>query len=201
MKVAQSCLILCDPMDCSLRNSPGQNTGVVSLSLLQGIFSTKGSNPGLLHCRQILYQLSHKGSPSCKGCGNGSIEQQKRSSNPEWSKDIKQIIDDIVVVQLLSHVQLFATPWTAAHLASPSFSISQSLLEFMSIELVILSNHPILCHPLLFLPSIFLSIKVFSNKSTLCIRWPKFWSFSNSPSNEYSGLISFRIDWFDLLAI
>ena len=174
MKVAQSCLILCDPMDCSLRNSPGQNTGVVSLSLLQGIFSTKGSNPGLLHCRQILYQLSHKGSPSCKGCGNGSIEQQKRSSNPEWSKDIKQIIDDIVVVQLLSHVQLFATPWTAAHLASPSFSISQSLLEFMSIELVILSNHPILCHPLLFLPSIFLSIKVFSNKSTLCIRWPKF---------------------------
>ena len=160
-------------MDCSLRNSPGQNTGVVSLSLLQGIFSTKGSNPGLLHCRQILYQLSHKGSPSCKGCGNGSIEQQKRSSNPEWSKDIKQIIDDIVV-QLLSHVQLFATPWTAAHLASASFSISQSLLEFMSIELVILSNHPILCHPLLFLPSIFLSIKVFSNKSTLCIRWPKF---------------------------
>ena len=199
MKVAQSCPILCDPMNCSLQNSPGQNTGVVRLSLLQGIFSSKGSNPGLLHGGQILYQLSHKGSPSCKGCGNGSIEQQKRSSNPEWSKDIKQIIDDIVVVQLLSHVQLFA--WTAAHLASLSFSISQSLLEFMSIELVILSNHPILCHPLLFLPSIFLSIKVFSNKSTLCIRWPKNWSFSNSPSNEYSGLISFRVDWFDLLAI
>ena len=90
----------------------------------------------------------------------------------------------------------------AAHQASLSFSISQSLLKFMSTELVMPSSHLILCHPLLLLPSIFPSIRVFSNESVLCISWPKYWSFSFSisPSNEYSGLISFRIDWFDLLA-
>ena len=106
-------------------------------------------------------------------------------------------------VQLLSHVQLFATPWTAAHQASLSITNSQSLLKLMSIELVMPSNHLILCHPLLFPPSIFPSIRVFSNESVLHIRWPKYWtfSFSISPSNEYSGLISFRIDWFDLLAV
>ena len=92
------------------------------------------------------------------------------------------------------------TPWTAAHQASLSITNSQSLLKFMSIKLVMPSNHLILCHPLLLLPSIFPSIRVFSNESALCIRWPKYWSFSFniSPSNEYSGLISFRIDWFDL---
>ena len=106
-------------------------------------------------------------------------------------------------VQLLSHVQLFATPWTAAHQASLSITNSQSLLKLMSIELVIPSNHLILCRPLLLPPSIFPSIRVFSNESVLCIRWPKYWSFSFSlsPSNEYSGLISFRMDWLDLLAV
>ena len=96
-----------------------------------------------------------------------------------------------------------ATPWAAAHQASLSITNSQSLLKLMSIELVMPSNHLILCHPLLLLPSIFLSIKVFSYESVLCIRWPKCWSFSfsMSPSNEHSGLISFRIDWFDLLAV
>ena len=96
-----------------------------------------------------------------------------------------------------------ATPWTAAHQASLSFTISWSLLRFMSIELVTLSNHLILCCPLLLLPSIFPRIRVFSNESVLHIRWPKYWNFnfSISPSNEYSGLISFRIDWFDLLAV
>ena len=105
-------------------------------------------------------------------------------------------------VQSLSHDQLFATPWTAAHQASLSISNSQSLLKLMSIELVMPSNHLILCCPLL-LPSIFPSIRVFSSESVLCIRWPKYWSFSFSisPSNEYSGLISFRIDWFDLLVV
>ena len=93
-----------------------------------------------------------------------------------------------------------ATPWTAAHQAPLSSTVSQSLLRFMSIELVMLSNHLILRHPLL-LSSIFPSIKVFSNESALRIRWPKHWSFSISPSSEYSGLISFRIDWFDLLAV
>ena len=107
-----------------------------------------------------------------------------------------------VVVQSLSHVQLFATPWTAAHQASLSFTISQSLFKLMSIRLVMPSNHLILCHPLL-LPSIFPSIRIFSSELALCIRWPKDWSFSFSisSSSEYSGLISFMIDWFDLLSI
>ena len=103
-------------------------------------------------------------------------------------------------VQLLSHVWLFLTPWTAACQASLSFTNSQSLLRLMSIESVMPSNHLILCCPLLFLPSVSPSIRVFSNESVLCIRWPKYWSFSFSisPSNEYSGLISFRIDWFTI---
>ena len=107
-----------------------------------------------------------------------------------------------IVVQLLSRVRLFVTPWTAARQASLSFTLSQSLLRLVSIESVMPSNHLILYHPLLFPPSIFPSIRVFSNESVLHIRWPKLWSFSFSisPSNEYSGLISFRIDWFDLLA-
>ena len=107
------------------------------------------------------------------------------------------------VVQSLSHVQLFVTSWTAARQAFLSFTISQRLLKLMSIESVMPSNHLILCHPLPCLPSIFPSIRVFSNESSLCIGWPKYWSFifSISPSNESSGLISFRIDWFDLLAV
>ena len=105
-----------------------------------------------------------------------------------------------VFVQSLSCVQLFATPWTAARQAPLSFTISCSLLKLISIELVVLPN---LCHPLLLLPSIFPSIRVFSNELALWIRWPNYWSFSFSvsPSNEYLGLISFRIDWFDLLAV
>ena len=93
------------------------------------------------------------------------------------------------------------TPWTAVHQASLSFTISWSLLRFMSIELVMLSNHLTLCCPLLFLPSVFPSIRDFSSESALCIRWSEHWNFSISPSNEYSGLISFRIDWFDLLSV
>ena len=104
-------------------------------------------------------------------------------------------------VQLLSCVPLFVTPWTAAHQASLSITNAQSLLKFMSIESVMPSNHLILCHLLLVLPSIFPSIRVFSKESVLRISWPKYWSFSFniSPSNEYLRLISFRIDWFDLL--
>ena len=102
-------------------------------------------------------------------------------------------------VQLLSCVQLLATPWTAAHQASLSITNSWSLLKLMSIESVMPSNHLILCLPLLRLPSIFTSIRVFSNESVLHIRWPKYWSFSIIPSNEYSGLVSFRMAWFDLL--
>ena len=111
--------------------------------------------------------------------------------------------ENISLVQWLSGVQLFATPWTAASQASLSITNPQSLLKLMSIELVMPSNHLILCHPLLLSPSIFPSIRVFSKESVLHIRWPKYWnfSFSISPSNEYSGLIPFRIDWLDLLAV
>ena len=106
-------------------------------------------------------------------------------------------------VQSLSHVQLFATTRTAARQDSLSITNSPSLLKHMSVESVMPSNHLILCHPLLLLPSTFPSIRVFSNESVLCITWPKYWSFSFniSPSNEHSGLISFRIDWLDLLAV
>ena len=106
-------------------------------------------------------------------------------------------------VQLLSRVQLFVTPWIAACQASLSITNSQSLPKLMSIELVMSSNHLILCHPLLLLPSIFPSIRVLSNESDLHIRWPKYWrfSFGISPSNEHSALISFRMDWLDLLAV
>ena len=109
----------------------------------------------------------------------------------------------LIVVQLLSCVQLFVAPWTSAHQASLSITISRSLLQLMSVDSVRPSKHLALCLPLLLLPSVFTSIKVFSELA-LCIRWPKYWSFSfsiNPSSNEYSGLISFRMDWFDLLAV
>ena len=118
--------------------------------------------------------------------------------------DIKEIfLTQFSSVQSLSGVRLFATPWTTAHQASLSSTNSWSLLKLMSIESVMPSNHLILCHPLLLPPSILPSIRVFSNESVLHIRSPKYWSFSFSisPSNEYSGLVSFRIDWLDLLAV
>ena len=107
------------------------------------------------------------------------------------------------VVQWLSFVQSFVTPWTAAHQASLSFTLSQSLFKLKSIDSVMLSNHLILCHPLFLLPPILPSIRVFSKLSVICIRWPNNWilSFSISPSNEYSGLISFRMDWLDLFEV
>ena len=110
-------------------------------------------------------------------------------------------IGSSVVVQSPSSVQLFAAPYVVAHQAPLSSTISQNLLKYMSIELVMLSNHLFLCGTLFL--SAFPSIKAFPNESALCIRWPKYWrlSFSNSPSNEYSGLISFRIDWLDLLVV
>ena len=115
----------------------------------------------------------------------------------------RKAMTNLIVVWLLSHVWLFESPWTVAHQASLSFTISWSLLKLVSIESMMLSNHLILCCPLLFMPSIFPSIRVFSNESALFIRWPKYWSFSFSISsfNEYSGLIYFRVDYFDLLAV
>ena len=132
--------------------------------------------------------------PDSSLCSSGQFTQMTRkvSSKAQFSS-----------VQSLSHVRLFVTPWTIAHQASLSITNSQSLCKLISIELVMPSNHLILCHPLLLLPSIFLSIRVFSNESVLRIRWPKCWSFSFniSPSNEYSGLISFRMDYLGLLAV
>ena len=115
------------------------------------------------------------------------------------AEDIKKFSS----VQLLSHVHLFATQWTAAQQASLTFTNSQSLHKFMSIQSVIPSKHFILCCPLLLVPSLFPSLRVFSNEATLHIRWPKYWSFTFNicPSNEYSGLMSFRRDWLDLLAV
>ena len=120
-----------------------------------------------------------------------------------FSDFVTHIWENVVVVQLHSHVRLFTTPWTAAGQASLSFTISQSLLKLMSIELMMPFNHLILCRPLLLPLSIFPSIRVSSNGSALHIRWPKYWNFSFNinPSSEYSGLISFRMDRFDLLAV
>ena len=153
----------------STGNSPGNNTGVGSRSLLQGICPTQGLNPGLPRYRRILYQLNHQFSS----------------------------------VHSLSHVQLFATPWIVARQASLSITSSQSSFKLTSIELVMSSSHLILCHPLLLLLPIPPSITVFSNESTLHMRWPKYWSFSFSisPSKEHPGLISFRMDCLDLLAV
>ena len=124
-----------------------------------------------------------------------------RKQSPRNLSDILQFV--FSSLQLLSCVQLFATPWTAALQASLFITNSCSLLKFMTIESVMPSNHLTLCHPLLLLSLVFPSIRGFSNESALHIRWPKYWSFSFSisPSNEYSGLISFKIDWLDLLEV
>ena len=123
---------------------------------------------------------------------------------PKWTDKIKFSWSfAVVVVQSFSHIWLFSTPWTAARQPPLSITNSRCLLKLTSIESVMPSNHLILCHLLLLLPSIFPSMRVFPNESVLFIRWPKYWSFSFSisPSKEYSGLISFRIDWLDLLAV
>ena len=139
---------------------------------------------------------------------NNSVDQlvlqlrQNKAQGWTWSSSpsARLVQEPSQSVQSLSRVRLLETPWTTAGQASLSFTNSQSLLKLMSIEPMMPSNHLILCHPLLLPPSIFPSIRVFSNKSVLRIRWPKYWSFSFSPSNEYSGLISFRIDQCDRLA-
>ena len=156
------------------------------------------------HLQSHLFQVTRL--PHVQGMSHWSINMSfpvSKLSHLNYSGFIINLDIWWVVVQLLSHVWLFATPWTAICQASLSFTISQNLLKLMSIESVMPSNHLILCHPLLLPPSIFPSIRVFSNESALHIRWPKYWSFSFSvsPSNEYSGLISFRMDWLDLLAV
>ena len=143
----------------------------------------------------------------CRGCALTPLVRQLGSHMPQGAEKKKKKLFSLLLLlsstQSLSRVQLFTTPWTAACQASLSFTISQSLLKLMSIESATPSNHLILCRCLLLLPSIFPSIRVFSNESALCIKWPKHWSFSFSisPFSEYSGLISFRIDLLNLLAV
>ena len=188
-------------------DSPGKNTGVGCHFLLQCMKVKSESEVA-----QLCPTFSDPMDSSPPGSSVHEIFQARvlewgaiAFSNMHTSR-IYNLIPDIhiyvvVVVQLLSRVWLFATPLTVVLQAFLSFTVSWSLLNLMSIELMIPSNHLILCCPLLLLPSIFPSIRVFSNELALCIRWPKYWGFSFSSSSEYSGLISFRIDWFDLLAV
>ena len=143
-----------------------------------------------------------------KTCGCPNCKASIRASHEITDTTVNTCMTHIcytyvAVIQSLSRIRLFATPWTAARQASLSITNSQGLLKLMCIESVMPSNHLIRCRPLLLPPSVFPSIRVFSHESALHIKWPKYWSFSFSisPSNEYSGLISFRIDWFDLLAV
>ena len=171
-------------MDCSPPwNSPGKNTGVGSHSFLQEIFLTQGLNPGYCIAGRFLTIWATK----------EAFQLISRHQNFFF------ITYPIVIL----HVQLFVTSRTIALQAPLSSTISRSFLKFMLIELVMLSNHLIQCHSLLLLPSIFPRIRVFSKESALYIRWPKYWSFSFSisPYNEDSGLISFRIHWIDILAV
>ena len=132
-----------------------------------------------------------------------SVEIKEKQGLVNWILVLKNQINFSLSVQLLSRVRLFATPWITAHQASLSITNSWSSLRLMSIASVMPSSHLILCRPVLLLPPIPPSIRIFSNESTLCMRWPKYWSFSFSisPSSEHPGLISFRMDWLDLLAV
>ena len=156
--------------------------------LTSGTVGHRGTHPPLPICAQQAASVPTQGSQ--QPLGPGQVDSHSTV-----------FLEVVVVIQLLSHVRFFVTPWTTAHQASLSYTISQSLLKLMSIEPMMPSNHLILCHPLLLLPLIFPSIRIFSNESAFCLRWPKYWSISIGASNEYSGLISFRIDWFDLLAV
>ena len=201
-EVAQSRPTLCDPMDCS---PPGSSIHrILQAAILEWVvisFSREPSRPrnrtqvSLIAGRRFNLWAKRE---AWKDDNFLQIDLSNSSKKPS-----RYFVIVVFVVQSLSHVWLFVTPWTAAHQASLSFTVSQSLLKLMSIESVMPSNHLILCRPLLLLPSISPSITVFFSESALRIRWPKYWSFNLniSPSNEYSGLISFRIDGFDLLVL
>ena len=172
----------CSPLSSSVHGiSRARILEWVAISFSKGSFWRRDWTHVPCIGKWILYFWNHLGSLNFK-----SIDNSKFSS-----------------VQSLSRMRLFVTPWTAARQASLSITNFWSLLKLMSIKSVMPSCHLIFCHPLLLLPSVFTSIRVFSSESVLCIRWPKYWSFSFSisPSNEYSGLISFRMDWFDLFAV
>ena len=166
-------------------NSPGKNTGVGCHFLLQCI-KVKSE-------RKVAQSCPTLSDPMDCSLPGSSIHGILQARGLEWGV--------IAFSCSVAKLCLFVTPWSAARQPPRSSAVSQSMLRFMAIESVMLSNRLILCHPLLLLPSIFPSIRVFCSKLALCIRWPKYCSFSISPSNEYSELISFRIDWFDYLAV
>ena len=182
--VAQSCLTLWNPLDCSPPgssvhgDSPGKNTGVGCHALLQGIFPTQGSNPCLQHCgwtfffffNHLSHQGFHSGSPEWHGRQNSKMTTQP--FHLPWHP-LLLYRHQFSSVQLLSHDWLFVTLWTVPRQASLSITNFWSFLKLMSVETVMLSNHLILCRPLLLPPSVSPSIRVFSNESVLCIRWPK----------------------------
>ena len=179
-RLLQLCPTLCWPAKLLCPwDFPGKNTGVGCHAFLQGIFPTQGSNLCLM-------------SPASAGMFFTTSATWEALKSIQFSS-----------VQSLSRVRLFVTPWIAAHQASLSIPNSQSSLKLMSIKSVMPSSHLILCRPLLLLSPIPPSIRVFSNESTLHMRWPKYWSFSFSisPSNEHPGLVSFRMDWLNLLAV
>ena len=180
--------------------NPKQDTVQFSRSVVSHSLQPHGLQHTRLPCPSPTPRVCSNSCPPSPRC-HPTISFLIREAYLEVFHPGVELLGHVIVVQLLSHVQFFATPWTAAQQASLSFTISWSLLKFMAIESVILYNHLILCLPLLLLPSIFSSIKVFSNEKALHIRWPKYWSFSISPSNEYSELIAFRNDLFDLLAV
>ena len=183
-KLLQSCPALCDPMDCSPRDSSVH--GILQARILEWVPCPP---PG---------HLSYSGIQP-KSLMFLALPGGFFITSATWEPHMNPIVAD----QLVSCVQIFVTPWIAACQACLSLTISQSLLKFKSIESVMPSNHLIFYHRLFLLPSIFPSIRVFSSESALCIRWPKYWSFSfiMNPSNKYLGLISFRINWLDRLAV
>jgi len=203
---SENCSVVADSLWphglCNPWNSPGQNTGVGSCSLFQGICTTQGLNPGL-SLQADLLPAEPPGKPKNTKVGSLSL-LQRIFPNQELNQCLLHCRwIQFSSVQSLIHVWFFATPWIAAHQVSLSITNSRSSLKLMSIESVMPSSHFILCGPLFLLPPIPASIRVFSKESTLCMRWPKYWSFSFSiiPSKVHPGLISFRMDWLDLLAV
>ena len=192
--------------------STSRSTGVAPVVVISQQWTDRPGHQMPAHCTHRFYshslgQMCSRGHPSCKGPDTswaGSNTERKKGdwvqSRDWWSSQYTYLR---VWVQLLSRDRLFVTPWTAARQASLSIINFWSLPKLMSIELVMPSNHLIFCRPLLLPPSIFPSIRVFSNESALRTRWPNYWSFSFniSPSNELPGLISFRMDWLDLRAV
>ena len=200
-----------DARDMSSIPGSGRSSGVVNDNTLQYSCLENSMDRGTWQATELWWSSTESDTTKCLHTHMRSLFSAKE--HPTCQSTVSKNVGDtrpcggysvqFSSFQSLSRVWLFATPWTAAHQASLSITNSQSLFKLTSIESVMPSNHLILCHPLLLLPSIFPRTRVFTNELVLHIRWPKYWSFTFniSPSNEYSGLISFKIEWLDLLAV